>query len=257
MQCASQAINCVMQRHELGSEQVASFVVGQKLGMLDQLEVDTGTQAGLMHPTIVQAMQAGESVTISKVDFLGTTPDVMCLASELTLRDSWRQLINIGAVERKQNWVEHGDELSAINQMTITPEDWLSVQRGTEMRDALELVNTTLASSRQAHQPRSMTHLNTREHLSEITQLERRAQKYIARGQDFPIIVRSGQMAGHYYTIVPDQHGNWLGLNSLGTAITGVQPCETFSRAGDLAQTLQRLNINDLLAPTPKLTSRT
>lgn len=256
MQCASQAINCVMQRHALDSEHVASFVVGQKLQMLEQLHINPYTQAGLMHPTIVQAMLDGQTITISKADFLGPTPDETCVATELAPTQSWRQLINIGAVERNQNWVEHGDELSAINQMTITPEDWLSVQRGTEMRDLLELVNTTLANSRQAHQPRSMTHLNVREQPRAIAQQEQRAQQFIARGKDFPIVVRTGGIAGHYYTIVPDQHGNWLGLNALGTAITGVQPCEIFCRAGDLAQTLQRLGATDILVPTPQLKAR-
>lgn len=256
MQCASQAINCLMQHHAMNPEQVASFVVVQKLQMLEQLQITPSTQAGLMHPTVVEAMLRGQSVTISEADFLGTTPDETCIATELAPTQSWRQLINIGAVERNQNWVNHSKELSAIKQITITPEDWLSVQRGTEMRDLLELANTTLANSRQPHQPHSMTHLNVREHPRAIAQQEQRAQQFIARGKDFPIIVRTGGVAGHYYTIVPDQHGNWLGLNAMGTAITGVQPCDTFSRAGDLAQTLQRLNVTDILVPTPQLKSR-
>lgn len=256
MQCGIQAINCLMQHHELDPEHAASFVVGQKLQMLEQLQIPPNTQAGLMLPTVVEAMLRGQSVTISEADFLGTTPDETCIATELTPAQSWRQLINIGAVERNQNWVDHSKELSAIKQITITPEDWLSVQRGTEMRDLLELTNTTLANSRQPHQPRSMTHLNAREHPRAIAQQEQRAQQFIAGGKDFPIIVRTGGVAGHYYTIVPDQHGNWLGLNAMGTAITGVQPCDIFSRAGDLAQTLQRLNVTDILVPTPQLKSR-
>ena len=251
MQCASQAINCLMQRHVAGPEQVASFVVGQKLQMLEQLQINPDTQGGLMHPTVVQAILLGQNVTISKADFLGATPDETCVATELAPTQSWRQLINIGAVERNQNWVNHSEELSAINQMTITPEDWLSVQRGTEMRDLLELANTTLASSRQAHQPRSMTHLNVTGQPREIARQEQRAHQFIAKGKDFPIVVRTGGMAGHYYTIVPDQHGNWLGLNALGTSITGVQPCAIFSRAGHLAETLERLNVTDILVPTP------
>lgn len=256
MQCASQAINCLLQRHEVRPENVASFMVQQKLQMLGRLEITTDTQVGLMHPTILQAISQGQSATISRADFLGTTPDEICIATELPPTQSWRQLINIGAVERNQNWVQHADELSAIDQMTITPEDWLSVQRGTEMRDLLALVNTTLTNSRQPHQPHSMSHLNTRTQSQAIARQEDRARKFIEHGKDFPIIIRTGQQSGHYFTIVPDQHGNWLGLNALGTSITGVQPCEIFCRAGQLAQTLQRMNATDILVPTPQLQSR-
>lgn len=256
MQCASQAINCLLQRHEVTPDNVASFMAQQKLEMLGRLEIPTDTQVGLMHPTVLRAISQGQSATISKAEFLGTTPDEICIATELAPTQSWRQLINIGAVERNQNWVQHADELSAINQMTITPEDWLSVQRGTEMRDLLALVNTTLENSRQPHQPLSMSHLNTRTQSQAIARQEDRARKFIEHGKDFPIIIRTGQQSGHYFTIVPDQHGNWLGLNALGTSVTGVQPCEIFCQAGQLAQTLQRMNATDILVPTPQLKSR-
>lgn len=249
MQCAAQAINCVLQRPAVSPEIFAQHVAAARINTLDQLGLALSEQSGLTHPNVMAAMINGQSVRISKQEFMGLDPLQLDIATEQTPAAAWQALVNMSPLGQGKNWVQHREELNAIAHLTITPDMWLSAQRGAETTELLSLLNNQLQHSTQAHQPRQMTHWSMREHHQEIAQLERHAQRAIAHQVDFPIVVRTGGESGHFQTIVPDSQGNWLTLNSDATTREGIQPCNRWCHAGELALSFQRAGVSDILIP--------
>lgn len=249
MQCASQAINGVLQREAVTPEKMASHIATHRLNMLHQMSIPPDDQKGLMHPQVLAAILNGETVEISKREFMGTEPDDLDIASEQTHRESWQKLINLSPIGQGKNWMDHGRELHAVQTLRITPDLWLSAQRGAETNELLTLLNDELNANRRNHLPREMVHWSVAEHRRDIQQLEAAAQRSISNQRDFPIVIRIGGESGHFQTIIPDSKGNWLSLNSDATLQTGVQACNRWCAAGALADSFQHHGVSDILIP--------
>ena len=251
MQCASQTINSLLQRHAVTPEIASAHIAANRLNMLHQLGVPTREQKGLTHPTVMTAMLNGQSVQISKQDFMGQQPHELDIATEQTPIECWQKLVNISPQGMGKNWFNNAQELNSINQLNITPDMWLSAQRGAETSELLSMLNDQLGRNQQSQLPREMIHWPTANHANEIQRLEQIAQHAIASQKDFPIVVRTGAESGHFQTIVPDSNGNWLTLNSDATNQTGVQRCNRWCNAGELAASFHRSGVSDILIPNP------
>lgn len=249
MQCASQAVNGVFQQHAVTPEHVAKHIAHHRIDMLDELGIPLNEQKGLMHPRVISAILNGETLNISKHEFFGNEPDELDIANEQTHRQSWQELINVSPHIAGRNWVEHGRELHAISELRITPEMWLSAQRGTETHELLSLLNNQLQTNSKTHLPAAMVHWTVADRRNEIQQIEQHARRAISNQKDFPIVIRSGGISGHYQTIVPDSKGNWLSLNSDATVQTGVQACNRWCAAGGLAASFEQHGVTDILIP--------
>ncbi len=251
MQCASHSINSLLQRHALNPISISTYIAANRLNELHQLGVSITEQQGLFHPKVMAAMLNGQSVEISKRDFMGQHPHEMNIATEQTPIECWQNLINLSPQAKGKNWFNNARELNSINHLNITPEMWISAQRGVETRELLGMLNDQLDTNPQSHLPGEMIHWPVENHRHEILNLEQMAQRAVARQKDFPIVVRTGAESGHFQTIVPDSNGNWLTLNSDGTKQTGVQHCNRWCNAGELAASFQRAGVGDILIPNP------
>jgi hypothetical protein len=249
MQCASQTINSLLQRHAITPEITSAHIAANRVDTLHQLGMDTSEQKGLTHPKVMAAMINGQSVEISKREFMGQNPHELDIATEQTPIDSWQKLVNLSPQGQGRNWFNNARELNAIDRLHITPDMWLSAQRGTETSELLGMLNGQLQSNQEKYLPREMIHWPLADHRNEIPQLEHMAQRALADQKDFPIVVRTGNESGHFQTIVPDSNGNWLTLNSDATRQTGVQPCNRWCNAGDLAASFHRSGVSDILIP--------
>ncbi|MCR2745354.1 hypothetical protein [Limnobacter parvus] len=251
MQCASQSVNSMLQHHAATASDVAFYLVGRKIDGLETYGANLADQKGLMHPLVVQALRNKQTVTISKADFMGNNPNVICISTDQTIGESWQNLVNQSPAAQGKSWVANRTELESISELEVTAYHWLAAQRGTEMVDLLNLVNDKLQQTDQTHLPPAMAQLNMTDHSTHIRQLEDLANRAIAQGKDFPIIVRTGAdaEAGHYQTIVPDSKGNWLSLNADQTQLRGVQHCNQWCASGDLFSSLQRMGANNILVP--------
>lgn len=249
MQCASQAINGLLQQHSVTPELVSAHVAMARTDTLHQLGVSTAEQKGLTHPTVMAAMINSEAVEISKQKFMGSRPHELDLATEQTPIQSWQTLINLSPQGKGKNWLDNARELNTIDSLRITPDMWLSAQRGAETSELLTMLNNQLEANHQRHLPISMIHWPVADHQMDIPQLEHMAKRAIAHQTDFPIVVRTGGESGHFQTIVPDSKGNWLTLNSDATKQIGVQPCRRWCNAGELAASFHRTGVSDILIP--------
>ena len=249
MQCASQAINSLLQRHAVTAESVSAHIAANRIDTLIQLGMSISEQKGLTHAKLMTAMINGQTVEISKQDFIGANPLELDLATEQTPLESWQKLINLSPRGQGKNWIDNVRELNAIDRLHVTPEMWLSAQRGAETSELLNMLNGQLETIREKHLPQEMTHWSLADHRSDIPQLELVARRALARQKDFPIVVRTGGQSGHFHTIVPDSQGNWLSLNSDTTEQTGIQPCNRWCNAGELNASFRRAGVSDILIP--------
>lgn len=251
MQCASQAINGALQRHAVTPETFSAHIAASRINTLHQLDLPTSVQKGLTHPKVMTAMLNGDSVEISKREFMGSQPHELDIATEQTPAEAWQKLVNLSPLGAGKNWFNHSLELNAIESLRITPDMWLSAQRGAETSELLTLLNEHLAADSQGHLPSNMIHWSVAEQSNQIPRIEQMAKQSVSNGRDFPIVVRTGGASGHFQTIVPDSKGNWLTLNSDGTNQEGIQPCNRWCNAGELAASFQRTGASDILLPQP------
>lgn len=249
MQCASQTINSLLQRQAVTPESAAAHIAASRIGTLNELGMSTSEQTGLTHPKLMAAMINGQALVMSKQDFMGLNPRELDIATEQTPIESWQKLVNLSPQGQGKNWFDHAGELNAIDRLRITPDMWLSAQRGTETNELLDMLNEQLKSNPQKHLPQEMIHWPLADHRREIPQLEYVAQQALASQKDFPIVVRTGAESGHFQTLVPDSQGNWLTLNSDATQQTGIQPCNRWCKAGQLEASFQRAGVSDILIP--------
>lgn len=256
MQCSSNAINGLFQQHVVTPEMAASHVISNRLTLLQHMYSESGNnwfavnqQKGLMHPKILTAILNGNSVTITKQEFIGEDPSMLDFTSEKIVGDTWRELVNASPYAVGKNWIEHEEELTRIESLTITPEIWISSQRGMELPLVQSLLNQQLEQHPKDRLPTKMVHWDMKDHQQDVHQLEAMARTALQNGKDFPILIRTGGVSGHYQTIVPTAQGNWLTLNSNGTRIQGIQPCDEWCRAGLLAQTILAIKNANILVP--------
>ncbi|HEX4917956.1 MAG TPA: hypothetical protein VFV43_08685 [Limnobacter sp.] len=249
MQCASQAINGLLQHGAVTPELFSQHLAVSRLHTLEQLGIRLDVQKGMTHPKVMAAVIDGRSVEISKQEFLGPTPLALDIATEQTPLDSWKALINLSPVGRGKNWVQNSEELHTIERLTITPDMWVSAQRGAETTELLTLLNHQLAVHQEEYLPAQMTHWSTRDHQGDIQGLEALARQAVQNHRDFPIVIRTGAESGHFQTIVPDSKGNWLTLNSDGIEHAGVQTCNRWCGPGELTASFQRAGVSDILIP--------
>lgn len=250
MQCALQAMNGLMQQHTVTPEMAAAHIAANRLATFNELGIPVAKQAGLSHPKIFEALINAKPITMTKTEFMGNTPDELDIGSEQTPRESWQKLVNQSAQSVGKNWLDNRDELQAIEHLRITPDIWVSANSGTETGDLLSLVNTHLQTNSQVHLPDSMMRIPVANNENTIFRLEQMASQALHDQKDFPIIIRTGQVSGHFQTIVPDPQGNWLTLNSDGTQHMGVQPCRQWCSAGNLAQSLYSKGVGEIIIPT-------
>lgn len=255
MQCASQAINTVLQSHVATPELVAAHIATSRQGMLQEIGISMNEQRGLMHPKILKALEARQTIQISRNDFLGNAPNALDIGSDESPSASWQKLINSSPQAQGKNWVDNHHELNSISSLEINANVWLSAQRGIETEELLTMLNRHLNSpNKPTHLPPQMQHINLRKSPEQIRQLERQAQNAVKANQDFPVVLRTGGAAGHFHTIVPDSKGNWLSLNSDSTQTRGVQKCQQWCGAGQLGASLKNAGVTDLLVPAQTAT---
>lgn len=87
---------------------------------------------GFWSPRILNAMAKGESISISKQEFMrpmhaGVDSQWGEVArSRGGLPQQWQTMVNLCSQHAKGlNWIQHPSELNAINEVTVTPAQWL------------------------------------------------------------------------------------------------------------------------------------
>ncbi|MCQ8894981.1 hypothetical protein NQT62_00830 [Limnobacter humi] len=247
MQCGTQAINGFFQQHRLRASAMAAHVAARQLDTYQALGLPIHEQKGFMHPKLLRALFAEKPVQLTQQEFIGNDPQALDMSSELTRWQGWQQLVNASPAAQGKNWINHRAELMAIRDLVITPDMWLAAQRGIDVADLKAVLNTELERNHPPHLPSRLMHLDIHAQPQTMQGLESFAMQSLAQGKDCPIIVRTGRQAGHFLTIVPDRHGNWLSLNSDGTQESGVQRCKLWCRAGELAQSFRAHGVGDVL----------
>lgn len=255
MQCGVQAINGYFQGPVLSAGALVPQMIADRLNFLEAIDTPPEGLCGLAHPLVLQSLKEGKPATISKTDFLGTEPNTLGVLSEQSPQSEWQQLINLQ--NPGKDWVDDKRELDRIDHITVTPEHWLSCQRGLDVEEITRLTNQLLKDkpAQWSHLPEQVEKIeiddgeNTPKKLGFL--LESWLQKHPQA--DLPVMVLQGRQGSgnHFYTIVPDAHGNWLSLNSDGTERDGLQECSLWAEKGQLGVKLSQVGAGALIYGIP------
>lgn len=267
-QCSVNAINTFFQNEVVTSEKMASLTIkAMKIPGVDMSGI-----TGLGRPEILKAIEHGESITIIKSDFLAPSPSDKTPESNLfdhtTPAEQWQDLTNvIQPLGPRKDWVDNADELNGIEELTITPSDWLSAYAEVGLDMVTKVVKETLQACENnpdwGHLAEDVdfTNLNTDKKSTREEKIERLVENvqnnipiYMNLGKELSLIVLvgSGQNSGnHFYTITYNRKSDsWINLDSAGTGKADIQTCDEFCKNSELTSTLLKVGVQAAVVPT-------
>lgn len=267
LQCSVNAVNTFFQSEVVTAEKMASLTIDA----MKEFSGDLSGITGLGKPEILNDIERGESVTIKKSDFLAPAPTdknpELNLFDNSTPAEQWQDLINvIEPLGPRKDWVNHADELNSIQELTITPSDWLSAFAEVGLDTVTRVIKNILVSCEDnpdwSHLPEDVeyTVLMDKDEAAQnkkIVDLAKDIQTNIPvymnleKELSLIVLVGSGQSANnHFYTISYNKASDsWISLDSAGAKKAGIQDCAEFCKNSELEQALLNHKVQAAVVP--------
>lgn len=240
--CGIASVNGFFQAGVMSSAQAVNHILNTYAPVFGVDDLADLNLPGLYHPQVIEAMQRGQSVVMTREEFTGA-------GGGLANHDEFEALFVDSPVEQWNALCNYrfqdATAGSRPGSLEITPELWLSAATGIHADSLESILNQFLQTK--ANQPQWSAYpdrverapvgdLRARERIE--GQVQRLLESRNTGANDdttFPMICMNH---GHYFAVARAGNGDWLKLDSNGTQVTGVQRAQLFAARGGLAQAL-------------------
>jgi hypothetical protein len=237
--CGIASVNGFFQAEVINTAKAIDHIQAGYARAYGEEQLSNLTLPGLYHPALIDAMTQGQSIVMTRHQFIG----------EEGFAD-YRKYSNIYSANPEEQWdavcnYKFPGEAKP-DRVEITPDLWLSAATGVHVDCLTGMVNQFLSTKAEnpawSDYPEKVDKFAVGKDAVRA-KLERCINREIEnRNGDqagntlFPMICMT---SGHYSAVARTESGNWVKLDSGGTDVTGVQESSLFADKGKLEQALR------------------